>query len=47
MGELSKNVAKLYALKIAQGQLKISDVPAAYKTYVEIYMDQTRKGDKK
>lgn len=44
MAAVSKNVAKLYALKIYQGKLEIADVPAAYRTYVEIYLEQLRRG---
>ena len=41
---VSKNIAKLYAIKIVQGAITMSDVPAAYKTYVEIYVEQLRRG---
>ena len=42
---VSKNIAKLYALKIIQGKIDKSEVPAAYRTYVEIYIDQLKKGN--
>lgn len=42
---ISKNIAKLYAIKIIQGKLTKSDVPAAYRTYVEIYIEQLKKGE--
>lgn len=41
---VSKNVAKLYAIKIIQGLITLNDVPAAYRTYVEIYIEQLRRG---
>ena len=41
---VSKNIAKLYAIKILQGVITINDVPAAYRTYVEIYIEQLRRG---
>ena len=41
---VSKNVAKLYAIKILQGAFSLDDVPAQYRTYVEIYIEQLRKG---
>lgn len=41
---VSKNVAKLYAIKIIQGLITINEVPAAYRTYVEIYIEQLRRG---
>jgi len=40
---VSKNIAKLYAIKIIQGVFSLEDVPAAYRTYVEIYIEQLRK----
>lgn len=42
---VSKNIAKLYALKVYQGLWDISDVPPAYRTYVDIYLEQLRRGD--
>lgn len=44
MAKVSKNVAKLYALKIYQGLITMDDVPAAYRTYVDIYLEQLRRG---
>lgn len=44
MAGVSKNVAKLYAMKVVQGLWELSDVPAAYRTYVDIYIEQMRKG---
>ena len=41
---VSKNVAKLYAIKIIQGLITINEVPASYRTYVEIYIEQLRRG---
>ena len=41
---VSKNVAKLYAIKILQGLITIDNVPAAYRTYVEIYIEQLKRG---
>lgn len=41
---VSKNIAKLYAIKIMQGLITINEVPAAYRTYVEIYIEQLRRG---
>lgn len=41
---VSKNIAKLYAIKIIQGKITMSDVPAAYRTYVEIYIEQLKRG---
>lgn len=41
---VSKNIAKLYAIKILQGVITINDVPAAYRTYVEIYIEQLKRG---
>lgn len=41
---VSKNIAKLYAIKVMQGLIALKDVPAAYRTYVEIYIEQLRKG---
>lgn len=41
---VSKNIAKLYAIKILQGIITIDDVPPAYRTYVEIYIEQLRRG---
>ena len=43
MAAVSKNIAMLYAIKIIQGEFKMSDVPSAYRTYVEIYVDQMRR----
>ena len=44
MAKVSKNAAKLYAMKIYQGKLEMSAVPAAYRTYVDIYLEQLRRG---
>lgn len=41
---VSKNVAKLYAIKILQGLITLDNVPAAYRTYVEIYIEQLKRG---
>ena len=41
---VSKNIAKLYAIKIVQGAITMANVPPAYKTYVEIYVEQLRRG---
>lgn len=41
---VSKNVAKLYAIKILQGLITLDSVPAAYRTYVEIYIEQLKRG---
>lgn len=41
---VSKNIAKLYAIKVMQGLITLADVPAAYRTYVEIYIEQLRRG---
>ena len=41
---VSKNIAKLYAIKVMQGLITLSDVPAAYRTYVEIYIEQLKRG---
>lgn len=43
MAKISKNVAKLYALKIYQGKLDMSAVPPEYRTYVDIYLEQLRR----
>lgn len=42
---ISRNIAKLYALKVYQGRWDISDVPAAYRTYVDIYLEQMRRNN--
>lgn len=44
MAKISKNIAKLYAIKVIQGLWSIDDVPAAYRSYVEIYIEQLKKG---
>ena len=41
---VSKNIAKLYAIKIIQGKITMSDVPVACRTYVEIYIEQLKRG---
>lgn len=43
MANVSKHIAKLYAIKVTQGQWKLDDVPAAYRTYVEIYIEQMKR----
>ena len=44
MAAVSKNIAKLYALKVYQGLWQLSDVPPAYRFLVDIYLEQMRKG---
>lgn len=43
---ISKNVARLYAMMVINGLWDISRVPAEYRTYVDIYIEQMRKGGK-
>jgi hypothetical protein len=43
---ISKNVARLYAMMVINGLWDISQVPAEYRTYVDIYIEQMRKGGK-
>lgn len=46
MANVSRHIAKLYAIKIMQGQWKLEDVPAVYRTYTEIYIDQMKRETK-
>lgn len=43
---ISKKVAQLYAMMVIKGLWDISQVPAEYRTYVDIYIEQMRKGGK-
>lgn len=43
---VSKKIAKLYAIKVMQGLWNLDDVPAAYRTYVEIYIEEMKRGTK-
>lgn len=46
MANVSKHIAKLYAIKVIQGLWKLEDVPAAYRGYAEIYIEQMKRETK-